>query len=474
LIESQLRGTIGRRRCQRNRGDVFAPTRLKLDRSPGEYYVSNLQTMAADDGDRLRRLSAVMRFLGYMRESSDERELTLSLIQAGAVWYDLDARSYRRELDGRFVLDGCLPGADVTSDPRELDVDPILSPDVPTRISSINELEHYGWQSVQGEVLLLPIAGADMVRRILVVSGPLEREVEGTLMLVCRSAGTVLDYLASKRGAALRERLLRTMAVGTGSFQSCARSLVDEYLAAVNATAARVAVLKESHATVTLHAVGDWTSEVPALAAGAAEVTTQRIALGLALGNGAVGAIELVASPAHPFTVERAQAARVGAEVLGGWLSGVSLGASSMRERAAARAADDKAPAPFEDLMADELNTARRLSMSGGVLVASVPGAAVPDPRVISAVIRTVRQELRSADLLGQLAGGDVAAVLVRTSPEGVAKAAERVRVRFDELVRARQLPPVVVAHALCPPGAGVSPTALVAKARKEAGLVFS
>ncbi len=107
-------------------------------------------------------------------------------------------------------------------------------------------------------------------------------------------------------------------------------------------------------------------------------------------------------------------------------------------------------------------------------MVASVPGAAVPDPRVLSGVIRTVRAGLRSADLLGQLAGGDIAAVLVRTSPEGVAKAAERVRLRLDELAQARQLPAVVVGHALYPAGAGESPAALVERARKEAGLLFS
>jgi hypothetical protein len=124
--------------------------------------------------------------------------------------------------------------------------------------------------------------------------------------------------------------------------------------------------------------------------------------------------------------------------------------------------------------MRQELDKARRLSLSGGVLVASVPGSAVADPRVQSVVIRTVRAELRSADLMGQLPGGDIAAVLVRTDAEGVAKAAERVRGRLDALARARQLPAVVVGHALYPAGAGESHVGLLARARKEAGLVYS
>jgi hypothetical protein len=72
------------------------------------------------------------------------------------------------------------------------------------------------------------------------------------------------------------------------------------------------------------------------------------------------------------------------------------------------------------------------------------------------------------------LAGGDIAAVLLRTSPEGVATAASRVRQRLDALARERQVPPVVVGHALYAPGALESAAALVARARREAGLLYS
>jgi hypothetical protein len=427
-----------------------------------------------DEGDRLRRLSAVMRFLGHMRESADEHELMVSLIQAGAVWYDLDLRAYRRELNGRFVLEAWLPGADVTHDPQELDVDSVLAPDGPTRVSSMNELEQLGWQSVQGEMLLLPIAAADVVRRLLAVAGPLDGEIEAMLMLVCRSAGAVLDQLAERRGRDVRERLVRRMAVSTGSFQACVRAIVGEYLGAVEAAAARVAVTRSAQPAVTLYSTGGegWMAEpVPALAAGAADVSPTRIALAFAVGNDANGIIELLASSARPFTIERAHAARVGADVLSVWLAGITLGAAQVQARPAPEV---PAPPPFEESMREELAKARRLSLSGGVLVASVPGQVVPDPRVLSVVIRTVRAELRSADLLGQLSTGDIAAVLLRTNADGVARAAVRVRERLDSLSRSRQLPPVVVGHALYPALAGESPATLVAKARKDAGLLFS
>ena len=426
-----------------------------------------------DEGDRLRRLTAVMRFLGQLPGSADERALVLSIIQAGAVWYDLDARVYRRELNGKFAIEAWLPGADVTNDPKEIDVDAVLALDAPARISSISELEQYGWQSVQGEELLFPIVVEGMVRRIVAVAGPVDRDVESTLMLMCRSAGAVLDQLAVRRGRAVHDRLTQRIASATSVFRTSVRGVIEEYLAAVDAAAARVTMAKGKQAPVTLFQSGGemWAGEALAdLAPGGAEVSSRRLAFGFALGNGAGGVVELLAAPARPFTIERAHAASVGADLLGVWLAGMSLGA--VQTPAQGLQPVPEAP-PFEESMRGELARGRRLSLNGGVVVASVPGAATPDPRVTSIVIRTVRAELRSADLMGQLPGGDIAAVLVRTKPEGVARAAERVRVRLDELARARQLPAVVVGHTAYPGGAGESPAALVERARKEAGLVF-
>ncbi len=294
-------------------------------------------------------------------------------------------------------------------------------------------------------------------------------------MLVCRSAGSVLDQLLERRGRNLQERLSTTMARARGSFQSCVRTVMDEYLAAVGTSGARVAVRPPNSPPLTLFATGEgWAAEpVPPLRPGVSEVGAERIALAFGLGNESTAVIELLTTAARPFSVDQAQMAKVGGNVLAMWLSGVSVGASRTGfDRAVA---DAPAVPPFEEQMEGELARARRLSLSGGVLVATVPGpGGSSDPRVVSTMIRTVRAELRSSDLLGQLAGGDIAAVLVRTSADGVARAALRVRERFDELSRGRKLPPVVVGHALYPPGVMEPPAVLVARARKQAGLVFS
>jgi hypothetical protein len=205
---------------------------------------------------------------------------------------------------------------------------------------------------------------------------------------------------------------------------------------------------------------------------GSAEIRPDRMAFAFNLGPDAVVIIESLAFADAPFGVDQAQAARAGAVILSTWLAGVWSGATG---QLAGRDVEAPAAPPFEHAIEGELERSKRLSVTGGVLVASVPGAGgMPDAHVLSAVIQAVRHELRSSDLLGQLAGGEIAAVLVRTNPEGVARAASRVRQRLDALAREKQVPPVVVGHALYPHGGMESPAALIARARREAGLLYS
>ena len=71
-----------------------------------------------DERQRSRRLTGALRFIEYITETADEETLARALVQAAAVWYDVDARVYRRDLSGDFVLDTWLPGVqpDAASD----------------------------------------------------------------------------------------------------------------------------------------------------------------------------------------------------------------------------------------------------------------------------------------------------------------------------------------------------------------------
>jgi len=99
-----------------------------------------------------------MRFLAQMHEIAGERELVQSVIQAAAVWYDLDARAYRSDPSGRFVMDMWLPGAEPAGYPSELDCAAFVARGGSVRVSAMADLEQLGWRGFQGEVVLLPVA----------------------------------------------------------------------------------------------------------------------------------------------------------------------------------------------------------------------------------------------------------------------------------------------------------------------------
>jgi len=411
-----------------------------------------------------------MRFIAQMQDAPGERQLIESLIQAAAVWYDLDARAYRRGLDGRHGIVLHLPGTDVANDPDTLDVRSLMTRDGPCHVASLSELEQLGWRGQQTDVLLFPVTCGDTARWVLAIPGTVDREVEEQLLLVCRMAGSVIERHDSRRAREADARLGRRMSRGRESFQARAHGLVEEIAALLEAGDVRLSVRAGDRRALTLAAAGGpWDAgDPPSIEAGASTLDAERFVFGLPLGNDGVGILEIRARADRPLGEEEAVAAGAAARVLGAWLSGVSISAGRLHEVEALKAAP-----PFEREIQTELDRARRLSLKGGVLVATVPGMA-PDPSVLSAVIQVVRSELRSSDLLGQLAGGDIAAVLVRTASEGVASAAVRVRQRLDAMARERRLPAVVVGHAMYPGAGPDSPARLVARARRDAGLMFS
>jgi hypothetical protein len=69
---------------------------------------------------RAQRAAAVARFAVDIQESDSEEQLVSAILQALSVWYGVDARAYRRDVTGSFVLHSGLPGIDATPAARAL------------------------------------------------------------------------------------------------------------------------------------------------------------------------------------------------------------------------------------------------------------------------------------------------------------------------------------------------------------------
>src|SRR5690349_22147811 len=66
-----------------------------------------------DERQHSRRLLATLRFLRHLAETDEEGDLAQALVQAAAVWFDVDARIYQRDLAGDFLLHTSLPAAHI-------------------------------------------------------------------------------------------------------------------------------------------------------------------------------------------------------------------------------------------------------------------------------------------------------------------------------------------------------------------------
>jgi hypothetical protein len=353
-----------------------------------------------DPGDRVRRLSAAMRFLSQMHGIGSETDLIQAVIQAAAVWHDLDARAYRR---GRDVLEMWLPGAELENDPRELTAGALVKPDEVTRISSMADFEQLGWHNAQREVVLLPIAPQGRIRWLLVVPGALDRETEVMLLLVCRTAASVLDKLASEDARALSARLADALAKANGEVAPVADALLGEFMTATGAVRGTLAIRRQTaDKPVVLAARGDVGRGEPRsdVAAGQPVLLPERLAIALGLGGGADALVDLGAGPTMPFGIAAASLAEAGVSVIRAWLAGLSL---AERRAPVSQRTEVSPAAPFEPSLGEEVGRARRLRLKGGVLVLGIEAAeAAANLQARSVLLEALRSAIRSTDLLGR------------------------------------------------------------------------
>jgi GGDEF domain-containing protein len=117
-----------------------------------------------------------------------------------------------------------------------------------------------------------------------------------------------------------------------------------------------------------------------------------------------------------------------------------------------------------------EVGRARRLRLRGGVLVMGLEARdKAADFQARRILLQALRAGIRSTDLLGQLATGEFAALLVRANEAGIAAAEKRLRDHIDRLAREKRLPRVALGTAPYPQAEGETPGMLLDRARGAA-----
>ena len=128
-----------------------------------------------------------------------------ALLQAAAIWYDADARIYRRDLAGRFELHGLLPGARVAPGSAQLDPSLVGRDTGVARLTSAGELT----EAVFGhEAVLVPLSGESGVDWVLALFGQVPADADAMLATLGRIAGRQLECEAF--GGAHQRLVLRS------------------------------------------------------------------------------------------------------------------------------------------------------------------------------------------------------------------------------------------------------------------------
>jgi len=406
----------------------------------------------------------------HLVEFGQERELIDAVVQAAAIWYDLDARAYKRDLHGRFVLETWLPGADLTSAPRDFSAFSVVTGPEVIRISSIAEQEQLGWQGLPGDLVMLPIPAGSQAqpRWVVVISDWRDSHVDPCLLMLCQILGAFLEQLAVKQVKKAQQRLLHLLVQSDESLAQAATAVLNELVDVVGAAQARLVVRAagEAQPRTVASVGGDWAeTPLPTLEPGQSVVSAKRIAVALAMGQEVVAIVDMCPPTDTEFTDTHGMLGEAGAMVLGVWLAGTLKGvADGGQARMQAPTAD------FEVQIAEEVRLAARLNHSAGLLVIDMAQSAAEGvPRIGPSIIpEDVSRQIRSSDFAGRLEGGDLGVLLISADAQGLALAATRIRQRLDEAARRAGFPSVTLGLAAFSPGAQ-SVATVVARARANA-----
>ncbi len=400
-----------------------------------------------EERERSRRLIGALRFLEFVIESNDERDLAQALVQAAAVWYDVDARVYHRNLAGDLALHTWLPGVTPNAEPRNLNAH-LLGND-----GALVRIETWGGLGDDGsghEAVLVPLTVGDRADWVLALIGSVPAEADSVLRLVGRVAGTQLASLVTRRAQDARTRFETLLRDTVKAPELVAMRIVHELAHMVKASSVSLTLRKDGQAR-RIAAIGS-SQDGSASAIFDRLYSPDHFVRVMTLGADDLAALELRPTSGSPFTSDAATVAEACVSVLQPWL----LGSLASLDAPVTLADVNPAQPGFSARIQEELERARRFDLRLALILIDV--AAPSD--AVAQLQEALRRELRGSDVTGKMSGSQVAALLTHTDAMGLdnvvrrlkqrlADAAERLNVSDLKLGQAAVSPDVRTAEAL-------------------------
>jgi hypothetical protein len=379
------------------------------------------ETLGAER-QRSRRLSGAFRFVEFITEIADEPALSRALVQAAAVWYDVDARIYRRDLSDAFVLDTWLPGVRPDSASDRLSHDVIGEAVDLRRLSSAAALSDLG---AGQDVLLVPISGGGRVDWALALIGSVPADAEVVLRLISRVAGMQYAGLVERRVQVARQQFDGQLSDTTRVPELVAVRVVHLLAEALEASSGSL-TLRRQGLTRRIAAVGSISDEAMAIVPAAGLRSPDRIVCTLTLGGEDAAVLDLRAGSGRLFSSDDAVMAEACARALRTWLAGAL---TSFDATAAILDVNAAGVPPFLTRIQEELERARRFDLRLSLILIDVHAPS----QAMAQLQDALRRELRGSDVTGAMGGTQVAALLTHTGALGLDNVVRRVRQRLAD-----------------------------------------
>jgi GGDEF domain-containing protein len=394
-----------------------------------------------DERQHSRRLLATLRFLRHLVETDVEADLGHAIVQAAAVWFDVDARIFQRDLAGDYVLHTALPGAEVEDSAKRLNAHWLQDAVEAVRLGSIPE---WGQSTGGAEVVLVPLSITGSPDWVLALIGSFPADGEALFAVLGRIVGVQLETIRSRRRERTRERFESLVEQGGAIPELLAVRIVRE-LTDITAASSASLILNRQGRERRVVVIGTTPEPLgePMDASGSWRFTPTEFVCTLPLGDEVFATLHLRAPAAEPFAPDAELVVRVAARVLQSWLAGAEPTLADLTRENVRPVVSE-----FIGRIEEELERAKRFDLRLSLVLIDIPGPVSAYGDATSVMKDAVRQELRGSDVLGTMSGDRVAALLTHTDGTGSHKVVGRLRRRLGEAAGRLNLAGVRVGHA--------------------------
>jgi hypothetical protein len=372
-----------------------------------------------------RRATAALRFCGQISLLETESEIIQAVIHAAAVWFDVDARMYRRTLGGDLLLHTHLPGAAISPEAQQIDPS-LVGPERMRRIAFPELPEGLRWSTAG--VLLMPIAISGQDEWVLVLAGTVPATASAVVLGLAQALGSQLEAQSERRLQHSRS-VFHSIVTQPGTKQATAMRVLRQLLDETGASAGTLTVYRGKHLE-RLAAFGS--AQPPVMPPREPLLAPDQLTYPMALGPDQTAIVDLRAVGSG-FTLGSGRALVAACHILHSWLAGSELSLGSPAEQAV--------NGGFAKRIAEELERAKRFDLALSMVLIDPQRGIGPGEASLNRIAAAVRHELRGSDLLGVLDDGRIAALLVHTDAAGMTSVIPRLRRRIADLTRGLGLP---------------------------------